>query len=521
MFQFLQKHRRQIVGVLSGFDRLVFRGYLRGIAYAEGLQAFLHVSGVLLKDFKSYAQKATETVKAASLAAALASARPIINLNGPKEEKLLMAQSIAKKDGIKEGLVCVFKTIEPCYSFNVRRDPEKGRLALKRERRKCQFLYHYFRHPQFGLMHVRLQTWFPFDLQVWVNGRNMLAQQLQQAGLGYVQKDNAITQVEDFPRAQAMLWGQSRMNWLRLLNPLIRTVHPALPGVFDARPMAYYWSVHQSEWATDFIFRSPQYLAKLYSELVPFAMRYFDSHSVMRFLGHRVPNTGAVHGCFKGKAGTEFEHRPEGICVRHYAAGNALKMYDKLAQILRTENTMTNPSPFKAFRAAEGGSPKAKRWLPLRKSIADLSRRARVSHAANQRYSDALVACQNPRRLEEDLGKLCGRVCFHGKRIRGFRPLDPQDQQLLAAISRGEHAINGFRNRDLRSVLYPKAQGPADLRKASGRITRKLQLLRAHGLIKKVPHTHRYQLTQKGQELAIALIAVTKLPLAQLVQEAS
>ena len=346
MFQFLQKHRPHILGVLSGFDRLVFRGYLRSIAYGEGMEAFLHFSGVLLKDFKSYALKTTETVKAASLAAALAGARPIINLNCPKENKQLKAQEIAQKDRITEGLVCVFKTIEPCYSFNVWRDTEKNRLALRRERRKCQFLYHYFRHPRFGLMHVRLQTWFPFNLQVWVNGRNMLAQQLQQAGIGYLQRDNAILAVEDFPRAQAMLWSQSRMNWLRLLNPLIRTVHPALPEVFEASPMAYYWSVHQSEWATDFIFRSPEYLAKLYPELVQYAMRFFDSHSVMRFLGHRVPATGKVHGCFKGEVVSELKHRPEGICVRHHAAENALKIYDKFAQILRAESTLNNPIPF-------------------------------------------------------------------------------------------------------------------------------------------------------------------------------
>ena len=99
MFQFLQKHRPHILGVLSGFDRLVFRGYLRSIAYGEGMEAFLHFSGVLLKDFKSYALKTTETVKAASLAAALAGARPIINLNNPKENKQLKAQEIAQRRG--------------------------------------------------------------------------------------------------------------------------------------------------------------------------------------------------------------------------------------------------------------------------------------------------------------------------------------------------------------------------------------------------------------------------------------
>lgn len=135
-------YRHLIHGVLSGFDRLVFRGYLRGIAYPDGMEAFLAASGVLLKHFKSFALKTTAHVKAASLAAATNLHRPIVNLNSPKESKMQRAIAIAQKDGIREGLICVFKTVEPCYSFNVKRDEEQNRLKLVREPRKCQHLYH-------------------------------------------------------------------------------------------------------------------------------------------------------------------------------------------------------------------------------------------------------------------------------------------------------------------------------------------------------------------------------------------
>ena len=124
--------------------------------------------------------------------------------------------------------------------------------------------------------------------------------------------------------------------------------------------------MHQSEWATDFLFNSAPYLQKCYGEFVPFAMRVFDSPSVMRFLGHKVPASGRVHGAYQGEVKTECLVREEGICVRHSVGGNGQKMYDKGGHILRLENTLNNPHPFKVFREASDDSQGKKEWRPLR-----------------------------------------------------------------------------------------------------------------------------------------------------------
>ncbi len=319
---------------------------------------------------------------------------------------------------------------------------------------------------------------------------------------------------------ERMLWSQSHYNWLKELNPLIRRVNPALPAVFRNDPLAYYWCVHGSEWATDFLFKSPEYLQKCYAEFVPYAMRVFDSPSVMRFLGHSVPATGRVHGNYQGEVKTECIRRKEGICVRHSVGGNGQKMYDKFGELLRLENTLNHPQPFKAFRTSTTDPAGEKEWRPLRKSVVDMARRAVVANAANERYADALSACDCPRRLEESLGDVCRRTTFKGKPIRAFRPLDPEDQKLLKVISNGAFAIAGFRNRDLRGSLYSNPNEQMPMRKASGRTTRKLQLLRAHGLIQKIQHTHRYQMTLQGRELAAALLSLPRLPIAQIVQAA-
>ena len=131
------------------------------------------------------------------------------------------------------------------------------------------------------------------------------------------------------------------------------------------------------------------------------------------------------------------------------------------------------------------------------------------------------------------LGKLAAGVCrpvtWKGRRSRAINPLAADDAALLEAVSRGEFALAGFRNRDLRERLFPEAKGnakakavadPAARRRRSGAVTRKLRLLRAHGLVKKVPRTHRYQLTDRGRTTITALLAARQADAATLTKAA-
>ena len=122
---------------------------------------------------------------------------------------------------------------------------------------------------------------------------------------------------------------------------------------------------------------------------------------------------------------------------------------------------------------------------------------------------------------EEPLRQLVGSVCrpglWKGKRVRALRPWSADDEKLLAVISRGEFMIRGFRNRDLAPLLYSASRrSVADTRRVSGQVTRKLRLLRAHGIIRKIAGTHRYALTKKGRAITTAIIECQNLSLQQL-----
>ena len=158
MHEFIAKYQDQISGVLTGFDRLVFRGHLRALSYPGGMNQYLASNGILLKQFGAHVEAVSKQLKEASLAAAHAARRPVEYLGSAQVSKEQRARGIAARDEVKEALVCVLTSVEPCHSFEVYRHRESRRLELQPRFRKCLFLYHYWMHPQLGFLNARIQT---------------------------------------------------------------------------------------------------------------------------------------------------------------------------------------------------------------------------------------------------------------------------------------------------------------------------------------------------------------------------
>jgi hypothetical protein len=507
MKEFVRRHAASVTGVISGFDRLRFRGTWRLGSSVRGLGTFMRYMGVLLKEAGQWMNECTEQVKKASLAAADAQGRPAKYVNDPSARKEDIAREIAERDGIRQGLVCVLTATEPCNSFDIQRNRQKKVLELVSRRRKCLHIYHYFQDPQFGLMHMRMQTWFPFTLWCCVNGREWLVRQLDEQKISYLKRENCLVAVGDVRRAQELADEQLKTDWAKVLDPIAALVHPIHRTMFADYPMDYYWSCQDSEWASDIMFRSPRALAELYPHLIRHGMQNLGCEQVMRFLGQKVPATGCINGNFTGEVVSDLKRRPEGIRLKHYVNGNSVKMYDKQGSVLRIETTIIQPRDFKVFRGTEE-KPQAKQWRQLRKGVADLQRRAEVSQASNERYATALSAAYCSKPLKELAEGVCRRKRHQNRPVRALNPMGADDAALLETVSRGEFAINGFRNRDVRKCLYAKPTAdPREQKSRSSAITRKLRLLRAHGLIKKVPKTHRYTVTDRGREIITTLLA--------------
>jgi hypothetical protein len=217
---------------------------------------------------------------------------------------------------------------------------------------------------------------------------------------------------------------------------------------------------------------------------------------------------------------TTIKELVEGTCVRHRFLDNLLKMYDKAGQVLRTENLLINVRDFKVFRRKEGDTDGPQEYLRLRKGVADLHRRAELGQKINERYVAALATVADQTPLGEVAAPLGQRVEWQGRSVRALNPLAAADVALLEAVNRGEFALNGFRNRDLRVLLFGEAATPVEEKRQAAQVTRRLRLLRAHGLIHKVPKTHRYQVSAEGRSQIGALLAARQADTKRLLQAA-
>ena len=492
MERFVKRHGDRIIGSIAGFDRVLFRGNLSSICHLKGCDRFLSSQRILYKDFSFFAQKVTAQVKAHAEQLAAASGRPLIHLASPKTSKEDQARAIMERDGITEGLICVLSCVEPCRTFTVRGDRASKRLQLRAEDRQCLHLYFYFLDREFGLLHVRLQTWLPLTIQVCINGREYLARQMKQTGISYRQADNCFTRISDCRRAQQLSDRLGEREWQPFLDKLARQVNPWLQRGSEIVLRPYYWTMRQGEYATDLLFRSPQALADIYPALIDHAIKQFHTEDVLRFLGRK-------HRSSNGEVKSDLQ-RFEGVRIKHWVAENSIKMYDKQGSVLRIETTINNPKRFRVRRRVGNQGPL--KWLPLRKGIADIRRRVEISRAANERYLEALAVVGEPTPSHKLLDKVSRPVKRQGRQFRALRPISPEDSNLFKALLHGEFLIQGVRNKDLRQLLYPlQENNPDQSRKNSGRITRYLTLLKSHKLIYRVPKTNYYRTTKRGYEI--------------------
>ena len=150
MQEFIRKYEDRIHGVLSCFDRMLFRGYLP-IMSGWQMAQFFNSHNIRYRELKTFLTENAGRIKEHGVKLAQKAGRPFQYLQ-EKVRKEELARTIAARDEIKDGLICVFSVLEPCRTFSFRF--EKGKPFVASARRKCLFLYLYFMDREFGLIHV-------------------------------------------------------------------------------------------------------------------------------------------------------------------------------------------------------------------------------------------------------------------------------------------------------------------------------------------------------------------------------
>ena len=500
MKEFIRKYEDQIHGVLTCFDRMLFRGYLplmSGWAMAQ----FLDRLNQNFSSLKPFLLQNSERVKNHAMAMAKKQGRPFQYLasNIRKDET---ARELAQRDGIEHGLVCIFSILEPCrtFSFLFKKAQPEQRPFVQSARRKCLHLYFYFMDRDLGSIHVRIQTWFPMPIQVYLNGHEWLARKLDANGIRYTKHDNAFLWIEDIPRAQKFADRFVNLDWPAILSKYATLVTPQMKDILHH--CQHYWVTAQSELSTDILFKNRQSLSELYPELLSHGTLCFGAKEVMNFLGRK------LRGNFEGEIVPDlsnFAGRIPGCRIKHRVKENWLKMYDKSGLVLRVETVINNPEEFKVRKKVTRKGKKQTEWVAMRKGVAYLFRYREVSLQANSRYLDALALVDDPTEAKRNLDRVTTpKKDAAGRGCSGFNPLARRDTELFQSVMAGEHCLRGFSNRDIRARLaataYLRTCGK-DPKKESSKISRTFRRFHAHGLIAKIPRTRRWRVTTYGRRV--------------------
>jgi hypothetical protein len=497
---FLAKFQSRIVSALGCFDRVIFKGHLP-FGNDRYLNSFVDGSlRIRRKDFLPFIEQHSQALVDHAQAMAAQAGAPYQRLEG-RCRKEAMIQKLLAQTRHADGLVAVLCCMETCRTVKLLHARHRPYLAYRL--RPQRVLYFYFLDPNFGLVYLRLQTWFPFTAQVYVNGHEWLARQLHRHRSGFVQCDNAFTELDNPALAQRLADRFAHLPWVRQLNRWLRSINPVLKESW-LEGRSYYWVTDQAEYSTDVLFQSSHELAQLYPRLLDHAALQLSAQDILTFLGRR------LHHRFDGEVLTSCrKDRQPGARIKHRVKNNWLKMYDKFGLILRIETVINQPREFKVRRYRCRRGQRQLLWCPMNKGVANFYRYHQVAAAANQRYLNALAIVEGPSATIAQAECVSQPVRFHGRRRRALNLLRQQEQRLFFAVLQGQSRLHGFRNRDLTPALFSRpATTPAQRRSRTAHVSRLLQLLRAHGLIAKIPHSHRYRVSAKGEALMTTAIYV-------------
>ena len=521
MREIVARFGKAVKGVLTGFDRIVFKGSILPLAYEDGAMNFLGWRGVLNRDYKRWMLTQTDAlVTAVDRYAREQSGRPITHLSTWRMDKEELARKRQRQTGIETGLIGVWSCLESGWSYRAHFCAEKGYPQLHRYTTQCKHLYLYMDHEQYGWMNVRLQTWFPYHIQVALNGREWLRRRLEARHVDFLRQGNKFLHIGDYGLAQRFLNQQLDRQWPHLLRSFLPMAFPTMMQTLGPH-LSYYWTLWQSEWATDLIMDTPAQLTATMAALLRHAWITGNSTRVLRYLDRPLTTAGKPYGNSNNEVMSRVLDFNDGLRVRHWVDHNSVKVYNE-QNVLRIETTINTPAMFQVYRRAQGQPPDTpKRLRPLRKGVADIPLRAQVSQEVNQRLMDELSTFSDQTPLSDLLAPYVHGRTKEGRRVRAL-DLSGKDRALLQAISDPNFTVSGMTNAALRKKLSstPWGTGRTD-KHLSARVSRHLRLLRDHGLIRKLPNRHRYHLTDKGRQLTTALHAMLSASTEQLLDIAA
>lgn len=368
----------------------------------------------------------------------------------------------------------------PVFRTETRRNPQTGKRYpwLVRSTAMVNHFYFYCVDEDFGPFFLKFATYFPYSAKLCINGNEYLKRQLAKEGIAHEPLDNGVRACADPKRAQGICDKFSAQKIDALLRKwLARLPHPFTPR--DRAAGYRYVLGHPGG-----ILAHPG--ARPAGDW-PGLLRGSDP----RELGHRPPGSGAAHlrsARHQDHAGTipHARHHPGVTPSLHIDyKWSRIKQYHKEGRALRTETTINNTYDFNIGRR-----------------IKNLPALRQVGFQANRRLLDVQRLSHDCAIGEKAFNRVQRPIEVEGQRASAMRFADPRILALFSVLVLFRLLPRGFSNHELREQLAPLRGLPAE-QLTPGRMTYDLRRLRLHGLIQRIPKTHRYRVTRFGLRTAL------------------
>jgi hypothetical protein len=390
-------------------------------------------------------------------------------------------QYLAKFEG-DEGVLFIGKAQEKARVFRTekRRDAAGKRYPwIIRSTAMPNHYYVYILDRDFGPLFIKFCSYFPYPAKLCLNGHEWLKRQLTQREVPFEPLDNGIRASDAPARVQriADTLDAAKIDavfrkWLR------RLPHPFAPA-HRAAGYRYQLSILQAEFALTQVLDRPLTGRCFFEEVIRENLDLGRPDQMQLIFNRRV--TRRTPGSFRTRVLTE------GVVPSLHVQykKSKVKQYHKEGQALRTETTINDTYDFAIGRAL--------RNLPALREIGFAANRRLLS--VESLSHDCLIG-------EDHLHAVTSPVLVDDQRAAGLRFGDRRVHALMHALCLFALAPTGFRHRELRDHVAQLQHRNPDTYSA-GAMTCDLRRLRLHGLIERIPHTHRYRITQAGAKVAM------------------
>ena len=403
---------------------MIINGYLLNLCNYRQFLYYLIQNNIKLKDFNTFALGQTDSLCKNIEEYIKENGVQLKYLNSGKISKDTIAREEFEKSNNKTGLIAAFSVVEICNTMTVASNHNTKKLEVTSRPAKCKHYYFYYNDAEFGWMFLKIQTWFPYNVQIYINGREYLSKIFDKNNIKYEMYNNSFSYIDDFEKAQKLANSILDKKISDSFDGMIKKINNLLPNIEKIFSHSYYWCIDQCEFATDINFKSREDLSSFYKTLVETTYFAFSSEDIYSFFGR---NVSKIHTFKKGEIISDLRNRYQGYRIKFKINNNQIKMYDK-GNNLRIEVTINNPRDFKILKEKEKlidhkEFQTVKEWVPMGKSIANLYRYIEISKSITQRYIEALPEIDVDNVSIKELENISSKIEVNGRPYCAFNIL--------------------------------------------------------------------------------------------------